>query len=87
MNNQPIRLLDRVRNEAPHRPAMRDLRFAPTSGAVSSGITPKPTRLRSDELRRGSPRHSSLRPRYAGSPLRSDKPQGILAKANKVRLV
>jgi hypothetical protein len=41
------------------------------------------TRLRSDELRRGSPCVSSLQPRWAGSPLRYDKVQGITAKANK----
>jgi hypothetical protein len=40
-------------------------------------------RLRSDELRRGSPCLSSLQPRWAGSPLCYDKLQGIQAKANK----
>jgi hypothetical protein len=42
------------------------------------------TRIRSKELRRGSPCLSSLQPRWAGSPLRCDKLQGITtAKANK----
>jgi len=58
------------------------MKLPAASCGYQSGITPQPTRLRSEELRRGSPRHFIGSKPKAKTDHSCNKLQGILAKAN-----